>query len=391
MKPTKGLILYRRHSAGCDVHSKKLSAAQKRFWPDCSCPVWVFGNMPNGDQVPRQSTGFNDLKQAEAFRASKIAEHTQSLAGDAAHGPTLAECVLKYIASRRDELGEKTTGQYELILKRLQTFCSARGVFYMRELNVDLLETFKVDGLSGLATTSKATAVAKVRCFLRDAFRRGWITDYLVEKVKPQKAVYEQKEPYTDDEVAKILTQAEKLNGGTHAYAKHPKTFRLLLELMLETGMRVGDAIRFNPATLVKGEHLWIYTYLPQKRKKTDAPKAIEAYLTDKLKSAISGAQWLSPALPFMYGSFANDSYLANEVYYRMQTIGERCGVSDCRPHRLRDTFAVRKLLSGFQLEDVSRLLGHSSVKVTETYYAKWVASRKRRLERLLAETLVNS
>src|SRR5690348_9772032 len=81
MKPTKGLILYRRHAAGCGVHSKKLSTAQKRFWPDCSCPVWIFGNMPNGDRVPRQSTGFNDIKQAEAFRVSKMAEHTQTLAG----------------------------------------------------------------------------------------------------------------------------------------------------------------------------------------------------------------------------------------------------------------------------------------------------------------------
>src|SRR5450432_3015099 len=66
-------------------------------------------------------------------------------------------------------------------------------------------------------------------------------------------------------------------------------------------------------------------------------------------------------------------------------------GFSDCRPHRLRDTFAVRRLLAGFQLEDVSRLLGHSSVKVTEAYYAKWVPSRKLRLERLLAESLVNT
>jgi hypothetical protein len=42
------------------------------------------------------------------------------------------------------------------------------------------------------------------------------------------------------------------------------------------------------------------------------------------------------------------------------------------------------------QLEDVSRLLGHSSVKVTEAYYAKWVRSRKRRLERLVTETIMN-
>ena len=264
-------------------------------------------------------------------------------------------------------------------------------MYFARELNVDLLETFKVDGLPDLADTSKSTAVAKLRCFLRDAFRRGWITESLVDRVRAHRAVYDQKEPYSDEDVEKILNEALNLNGGTHGYAKRPKTFRLLLELMLETGMRVGDAIRFNPALVTKGEHLWIYTYLPQKHKKTEKPKPIEAYLSDRLKRAIDACEWLSPKLPFYFGSSKNPAYLANEVYERMQTLGARCGVSDCRPHRLRDTFAVRKLLAGFQLEDVSRLLGHSSVKVTEAYYAKWVPSRKLRLERLLAESLVNT
>ena len=90
---------------------------------------------------------------------------------------------------------------------------------------------------------------------------------------------------------------------------------------------------------------------------------------------------------PFWYGSGVDPTPLAQAVYERMQSIGAKAGVADCRPHRLRDTFAVRALLSGMQLEDVSRLLGHSSVKVTETYYAKWVSSRKRRLERILSES----
>lgn len=57
----------------------------------------------------------------------------------------------------------------------------------------------------------------------------------------------------------------------------------------------------------------------------------------------------------------------------------------------LRDTFAVRKLLSGMAIEDLSRLLGHSSVKITEQYYAKWIRARKTRLERIVAEMLTNS
>ena len=348
--------------------------------------------MPTGDLVPRQSTGCTELKKAEAVRAAHMTHYARQAKANAIQGPTLAECAEKYLAARRHELGEKTIGQHKLLLDRLQTFCDARGALYMSDLTVDLLETFKTEGFpDSMAETSRSTAIAKLRCFLRTAYRREWINQSLVDKVTAHRAIYEQKEPYSDEEVKKILDGALELTGGTHAYAKYPKTFRLLLELMLETGMRVGDAVRYDPSLAVKGDHLWIYTFIPQKRKKIDLPKPVEAYLTDRLKTAIDQCPWLSVARPFQYGSFRNDAYLANEVYYRMRTIGKKIGVADCRPHRLRDTFAVRKLLAGFQLDDVARLLGHSSVKVTETYYAKWVASRKRRLERLVAESLVNA
>jgi len=365
---------------------------KRRFWMGCDCQIWIVGRMPSGDAVPRQPTGCTDLRKAEAVRAAHIAHFAKQAKADAVHGPTVAECADKYLASRRHELGEKTIGQHRLLLDRLRNFCEARNAFYIGNLTVDLLETFKTEGLpADMKDTSKATAVAKLRCFLRTAYRRNWITESLVDKVTAHRAVYEQKEPYSDDELKKILDGALALNGGTHGYAKHPKTFRLLLELMLETGMRVGDAIRYDPSVTVKGEQLWIYTFVPQKKKKIDLPKPLESYLTGRLKTAIDQCEWLSPKRPFFYGAFRNEAYLANEVYNRMQSIGESCGVADCRPHRLRDTFAVRKLLGGFQLDDVSRLLGHSSVKVTETYYAKWVASRKRRLERLVAESLVNA
>jgi integrase len=41
-----------------------------------------------------------------------------------------------------------------------------------------------------------------------------------------------------------------------------------------------------------------------------------------------------------------------------------------CHPHMFRDTFAVEFLLAGVPLNQVSLLLGHSSVKITERRYA---------------------
>jgi integrase/recombinase XerD len=193
--------------------------------------------------------------------------------------------------------------------------------------------------------------------------------------------------------VKKILDEALNLNGGREGYASAPNTFRLLLELMLETGMRVSDAVRFDPSVLHKGESgLWIYGYVQRKRQRTKHPVQVEAYISNRFKKAMDGCKWLSPKKPFWYGETAGRGYkLGYQVYDLMQSIGARCGVDDCRPHRLRDTFAVRALLRGVSLEDVSRLLGHSSVKVTELYYAKWVAARKVRLERLVAQSLVDS
>jgi len=45
-----------------------------------------------------------------------------------------------------------------------------------------------------------------------------------------------------------------------------------------------------------------------------------------------------------------------------------------------RDTFAVEMLLAGVPLEQLSILLGHKSVKITEKHYAPWVKARQEQL-----------
>jgi len=50
-------------------------------------------------------------------------------------------------------------------------------------------------------------------------------------------------------------------------------------------------------------------------------------------------------------------------------------------PHRFRDTFAVEQLLSGTPIDQVSALLGHSSIKVTERHYVPWAKARQEQME----------
>jgi integrase len=57
--------------------------------------------------------------------------------------------------------------------------------------------------------------------------------------------------------------------------------------------------------------------------------------------------------------------------------------------HQLRDTFAVSQLLAGTLMQDLSAMLGHASIKVTEKYYAPWVPERQAAREKKMTEALL--
>jgi integrase/recombinase XerD len=382
------LTLYRRHASDCRIHQIRLSPREKRYFRDCDCPVWIAGTTDE-ERYPRQSLGTRDWAVAEAkLRA------IQDRAADAAvHGPTIADCVRHHLDTHAENIAERTLAQHRNTLERFEAYARTRNKTFMREVDVDTCEHFKTYALRDIAPTTKMMFVSRLRLFLREAFRRGWLTDPLHERVRGFRATYEPALPFEPGEVQMILLDAERMNHGNGGYASNGHTFQLLLKLMLETGMRVSDAIRYDPARCTHSEHLWVYRFQPMKQRRGRPRKTMEVFLTDELKTAIDRAEWLSVEYPFAYRAFgagAKHNTMENQVYQRMQAIGERSGVVNCRPHRLRDTFAVNMLLRGMALEDVSRLLGHSSIRMTEQHYSPWIPARQRRLEGFVAQALVN-
>jgi integrase len=351
-----------------------LDAAAKRVFRDCECMIWLAGR--TDDQVwPRQSTHLRDWAAAEALRVSRSKEALDVTV----HGPTIAECVKRYLESREEELNYKVLKQYRLLLGRLQTFAQDRGAYHVRELTVDLLEDFKIRGLPEVKATTRKSAMVKVRTFMHTAHRRQWILSPVHDLVLPVRgAVHEAGMPFTPVEVDKILGAATG-------------TFRLLIEMMLRTGMRVSDACRYDPAVPEKdASGVWIYPFVQTKRKLTQAAKRVEAYVPDDLKVRIDRCDWMSPKLPFWPAQFTDRYRVGIWTWEQMRKIGNAIGMSDVRPHRCRDTYAVNMLLSGISISDLSRLLGHSSVTVTESHYLRWIPERQVRLAGIVAETLKN-
>jgi site-specific recombinase XerD len=76
----------------------------------------------------------------------------------------------------------------------------------------------------------------------------------------------------------------------------------------------------------------------------------------------------------------ANKTARANSSRY-LDTVFELAEVKDAHSHRFGHTFAVSLLENGVSIENVSVLLGHSSVRITERHYKPWVKTLQKKLE----------
>jgi hypothetical protein len=160
------------------------SIAKSISYKDCDCPIRLKGTTGQ-ERYPRQALGVRDWHAAEAELRSLNAESKDATL----HGLRLEDCITRYLDGR-DDVKPKTIAQYKLLLGRLKDFAHGKNKLFVRELNVDLLDDFKTYGLAGLAGTPKGTSIAKLAHFLREAYRREWITESLVDKMRPHKAVY---------------------------------------------------------------------------------------------------------------------------------------------------------------------------------------------------------
>jgi integrase len=323
----------------------------------------------NGKRTLRQSLDTRDLA-----RARKNAAALEDL-----DAPVLKPIgdALKSFMDQCAHLAVSTRGKYQNALDYFKRYCDSR-----HEDNVTGMTTEFLDGYRTSRTLSAVTwrrEMQTLRQFFGFCHDRGWIRQNITKPIKnPRNIKPNEIEPYTANEIAKMLAACDKFGRGPYERSR-AKAIVLLLRY---TALRIGDIAMLTRDRISWDGNRW---RIFLRTEKSGAPVFLP--LPDVVKQAVD-------ALPVPRGAGEDPKHLFwNGLTSKRALMGitertlaavfKESGVVAPRAHRFRHTLATELLGRGASFEDVADILGNSPT-IVRKHYAKWSPARQRRIDELM-------
>jgi integrase/recombinase XerD len=365
---TPVITIFVRHAEDCKQKSKG------EFCKACQCRKHLRW-FANGVQE-RLKTGTRSWAEAEKAKRNLEDQLSGKTVVAEPEAKTLQEAVDLFLAEKRvSNVSSHAQKQYALELGRVVRFCEQAGVFTVQGMTRELLTAFC--GTWPTLYKSSFTRM-RVRERLQSFIKFCYDSEWLRRKL-PLPAMANEESPtlpLTADEYARLLS------------ATTDKSTRALIQLMRWTGLAVRDASTLERAEIVKDDFRGLYRVVTE-REKTGThvsvvlkPSVVEEVLA--MAEANANKKYI-----FFSGTVSPQSF-AQTCGQRIVRAFDAAGIvslGNMKSHRLRDTFAVDLLEKGVPMEEVSKLLGHESIRTTEKHYAKWVKGRQDRLDTLVSGT----
>jgi site-specific recombinase XerD len=373
MSVTPVITIFVRHSADCKY-------AGDEFEKRCRCRKH-FRWTQDGKQQ-RRKAGTRSWGEAEGLKR----DLEDQLTGRAPATPTdvrsLADAVDVFNADKKNQgITADVLNKYTRELDRLRTFAEGRGTFTVAGLTRELLIDYQAewDALYPSSNTRQMVQ-ARLKNFLRFCYDNKWLDR--APRLSSIKADEAPTLPLTDKEYEKLLeTIPVSFPDGTKA-----RRVRALIRLMRHSGLAIRDAATLRRDELIRDNAKKLFRVVTARQKTgTHVSVPIPPDVAKELSSVLNG----NAVYMFWTGNGEERTTVSHwqDDFRKLFRDASITSAGSMVSHRLRDTFAVDLLQKGVPLEEVSKLLGHESIKTTERHYAKWVKGRQDRLDSLVAAT----
>jgi integrase len=291
--------------------------------------------------------------------------------------------------------GDETRKKYKQTFDRLLHWCAHQkpALLFLRELDVPTVRSW-ISSWKG-APTTRHNQHQRLRTFFRFCNDQGWIPDNPAKKIKNVAPDQEETLPFTREQYDALIEATYYFDGRSrepNGNTVNSKRARAYIQLLRWSGLRAADGACLAKANLrrdgslvlrqskVKGHSSApVYVLLPPDVAQ-ELREVPPSYSTRPDYFFWSGVGKRRAQTSKWQKVFATVVSRATALYPDL-FLDPRGKPKPAHLHMLRDTFAVEYLLAGMALEEVSRLLGHASVLVTQRHYAPWVLERQKRLE----------
>jgi site-specific recombinase XerD len=282
---------------------------------------------------------------------------------------TIEDALDKFIADANARgLRKPTLRKYDLLKRKLLAFCQDRGLVFLRQMDISQVREFR--NTWKLSARTAAKTLERLRSFLKFCVESEWLEKNPATTIKPGKIEDADVLPFSQPEVDKILKACDSFNG-------NGKRIHALAQLMLATGLRIGDASTISRDRFIQDGKSW-RVVLRTAKSGTMVTVPVKPEVVRAVKA-------LPGEYPFWSGGSTpeNCSSVWQEAFRKLF---KHAGVKG-HPHQFRHTFAKNLLVAEVSLETVSVLLGHRKLAITEKHYARFVPERQASIDRQIQKS----
>jgi integrase/recombinase XerD len=353
------LSIYTRHRPPCkrtDIHYRR-----------CHCPKWIRGRLEDSGLIRRSA---RTRSWAEAERKARDLERRPDKAA------TIESAVAAYLNDEEArKLKPATLWQKRAFIQgTLLRWCNEHALRNLEQLRLPQLRELRHTW--DVAPNTAGRRHERLRSFFAFCVANGWLdtnpTDHLKKPVIPRTLPTDY---FTQRQFHRVVAATEEYEyrGGLDWWHRGHR-MRTLVLLMRWSGLAITDAVTLARHRVDESGALFL------RRAKTGVPVFVP--LPPAVTSLLRALPSVNPSYFFWRGNGKPQSAVQGyQRSFRIADIRNPDGTRKrCHSHMFRDTFAVEPLLAGVPIDQVSVLLGHRSIKMTEKHYLPWVKARQRQL-----------
>ncbi len=263
---------------------------------------------------------------------------------------TLSQFQKEFLAYAASTYSRRTVEVYRHALAKLQTIT---GDIWLTSIIPKHVDQYKIERLKSIAPVSVNVELRTLKAAFYTALRWGLLTENPFKKVSLLRLPYEQPAYFTKEEFRRLLSLVGE------------QWLRELVIVAVSTGLRRGELLNLTWQDV--DFERWLLHVHSTENFRTKGGRRRAVPMSETLfhllwnKAQHSNCQYVFT----LSGRKVSEDWISHKFKFYLR----KAGLSEkLHFHSLRHTFATWLVQEGVSIYEVQKLLGHSSISVTQIY-----------------------